>query len=1215
MPFRLNPQKPSEFLPKAYFLQSIERESFANFTRIFNAYKANFADLSAQNEDSIVANALNPFCANLGFATIIKEKQDGNSQIDLAIMKDKSVQVIIEAKTPENRAEFFSDSANLPSNPSANPPSNPTSNPESKTSNPSNPTANCKALHEAILYYFREREGKTPRGKPNIHIKFIIITNFTQFFIFKDGDFADLFYADKNIRAIFARFNKATKDFYDELKKYFESPAFLSKSANLNCLKLDINDESHAEIFYKIFHRDFLLCEFKNELAKDFNEHFYAELLHILGLRTAQTNGKIIIIPSQVRNTIYDLICARCGKSKAALDESVMKLIIIWLNRILFLKLIEANLVNFASKDSRKDSRFFEKINDFSDLGNLFFNIFAKTHAQRENGTFHDLPYLNSSLFDEQQIERDLMRIANLDEYKDAALSKFSDLNAPKIPLFKYLKDFLNSYNFGDKKDKEKLISASVLGKIFERINGYKDGAVYTDGNITSFMCKESLERVVLAKFNARFGFQCEDLRALRRRIDRDFDARESDFKSTLKSIKICDPAVGSGHFLVSALNEMVRIHAALGLLDFKCGGVEILNDELAIANFAYKRDDLATYEIQKGLFNLKKDIIENCLFGVDINPNSVEICKLRLWIELLKNSYYLRENDENFTPNLDSKIHQMQTLPNIDINIKCGNSLISRFALFGELKSAPNIKHKVREYKNLVRDYKDSSVRDLQVLSKDKILAQIADIKESFKLTLKDSKAQSEIQKAIDSHIAEFGRAKLNDEILLGFIKQQHFADFEGNLSESQIEKAIESAGKIRILREKLDLKLSGEEFKNAFEWRFEFPEVLDENGDFLGFDLVIGNPPYIRQEELGKSYKSQLNNAFKNLANFGKFYCASADILTYFFPKALDILKPHGELNFIVSNKFCRAGYGENLRRFLLENANLLHIVDLNGLRVFENVTVDVCIIAAKKAKSADLFTFQKAANKAELRDLAHLQRRALSKKSTLNISSFLFLNEEEIALKSKIEAIGAPLKSWDISIYRGVLTGYNEAFIIDSAKKDAILNACKDEDERARTKALLKPILRGRDIKRYAYEWAGLWLIGTFPALHLEIDEFPALKAFLENFMPRIKQSGEQGCRKKTSNKWFETSDQIAYWQNFEREKIVYPNMNKELLATLDRNQFYTNQKCFIVVGKNLAYLTAFLNSKAMFWYFKQIGATLGSSGYEMSKIFIEKLPIPK
>ena len=233
-----------------------------------------------------------------------------------------------------------------------------------------------------------------------------------------------------------------------------------------------------------------------------------------------------------------------------------------------------------------------------------------------------------------------------------------------------------------------------------------------------------------------------------------------------------------------------------------------------------------------------------------------------------------------------------------------------------------------------------------------------------------------------------------------------------------------------------------------------------------------------------------------------------------------------------------------------------------------------------------------------------------------------SWVILSPIEQSIKKKIESVGTPLKDWDINIYRGVLTGCNEAFIIDTAKRDEILANCQTEDERQRTAELIRPILRGRDIKRYGYEWANLWLIATFPSRHYDIDQYPSVKQYLLSFgIERLEQTGKTHivngdkvkARKKTNNKWFETQDSISYWEDFFKPKIIYPNMTKYMPFVFDDKMYLTNQKCFIITGKFVAYLTAFFNSSLFKYCFRDSFPELQGGTRELSKIFFDKIPV--
>ncbi|EAH4923196.1 class I SAM-dependent DNA methyltransferase [Campylobacter coli] len=1179
-----------DFFNPYYRKKQIMQNEFDIFNKALMQYLERLESSQSENEDYLVANALSPFLTMLNFKTHIKTKQKGKSEIDLSISKDefsKDLEVLIEAKKP-NSKEFITHTK-----------------------------VNSKALHETILYYFRNREY-------SFSLKFIIITDFYKFYIFKISEFEELFYKNPSFKKLFEEFCNPnslfkgnTEEFYKEVAKLIENSKENLKGFLIDLTFLKDKQKSNFKnlaSIYKTFHRDFLLGEFNPNDANSLNNAFYKELLYILGLYESKQNSKLIIAKSEEskeeQGTFYTAINS---KLKEENFETILKLLILWLNRILFLKLIESNLVRFNDDKNLKFLNF-KKIPDFDKLSELFFEVLAKEKSTRKKSEFAYLPYLNSSLFEKQSIENTL-EISSLSNdlklfyYKNTVL-KDDKCKAKKgqVGLLEYLFEFLDSFDFGSDDEQseilsqKELISSSVLGNVFEKLNGYKEGSFYTPSFITSYMCKESITKVVLDKFNAKFDLKATDISELRR------DLRKEDKnaqKELLNSIKICDPAVGSGHFLVSALNVMLSIYDELNLFDEEFY-LEVQNDEILITGrkgefIEYKRPSTPkdkAHLIQQELFHTKKDIIENNLFGVDINPNSCEITKLRLWIELLKHSFYQSFDDENY--------HDLKTLPNIDINIKCGNSLVSYFETGKSLSHYPNIKERMGKYKRIVKDYKEGFYTD-----KSRINQEIKNLKISFKNFCFADKFKKEMKSFNDKcekYSKKYGNFLAVDDENLKFFVSANLTLFDFDEKEA--------AKEFANLKKEYD-SIFNLESNHPFEWRFEFPEILDDDGNFKGFDLIIGNPPYIRQEEL-KELKPHLAKNYK-------VYKGTSDIYTYFYELGFNVLKDNGVLSYITSNKYTRAGYGEALREFLLKNVKVLEYTDLNGIKVFDSATVDTSILCFEKSKSKDnKFKYLSLSNEilktcaydiGLYKDFAEFSQNSLSKES------FTFSDENTSALKAKIERIGTPLKEWQgLNIYRGILTGYNEAFIITTEKRNEILANCKDEAEKERTAKLIRKMLRGRDIKRYSYEWAGLWVIGTFPSLKLDIEQYPALKQYLSQFLPRIEQSGEKGCRKKTSNKWFETQDNIAYYEEFEKEKIVYPNMNKEFIAFFDNEFFLLNQKCFILSHqsnnkKELLYLTALLNSNVNFYYFKQIGAKLGASGYEMSKIFVEKLPIPK
>ncbi len=694
-----------------------------------------------------------------------------------------------------------------------------------------------------------------------------------------------------------------------------------------------------------------MLDEFNPNDANSLNSAFYEELLYILGLCEVKESSKLLIKPSsQSANTLYNAILAKLSQDKQDF-ERVMSFVVLWLNRILFLKLIEANLVRFNDDESLKFLNP-NKVRNFKALSQLFFEILAKKPKDRANSTLGYLPYLNSALFQKQAIEREILDISALDDSATLpyfAKTQIKDKNAKKkagsVPLLVYIFEFLDAFDFGsDEKSPElalqkELISSSVLGLVFEKLNGYKEGSFYTPSFITSYMCRASLEKVILSKFNDKFKWQCEDLKALRERIDRDFSTKAQEFKAVLNSIRICDPAVGSGHFLVSALNEMIAIYHTLGLAQ-RLNPCEfaLLSDELVITKpngeiYAYKKPKIKNDEshaIQKALFTLKKQIIENNLFGVDINENSCEITKLRLWIELLKNSYYLQKDDEGFDENLNDEIHQMQTLPNIDINIKCGNSLISYFELNRSLTHYPNIKERMRKYKSVIKDYKEGFFDDKMRIEKE-----IKALKESFRtFCFKDkfNKETKAFTAKCEAYSKKYGNFLAKDDENLSLYIAQSFSFFDLDESKARLE--------FSALKKEYE-SIFNLESKKPFEWRFEFPEVLNENGEFMGFDLVVGNPPYVLILKEHKDY-IKYKQSYKT-ASGGKI-----NLYNLFFENSLKLIKLNGFLSFITPNTYLSGTDTKNLREILLNETSIYEIIEYTEKqKVFDKVTQAVATI----------------------------------------------------------------------------------------------------------------------------------------------------------------------------------------------------------------------------------------------------------------------------
>ncbi|MBM0596299.1 class I SAM-dependent DNA methyltransferase [Helicobacter pylori] len=1183
---------------KKYNPPTPTKETIEDFEKEINSLLEN---APRQDDEEFQKNEINKFLKNAyGYDC------NTNKKVDSAIYVDGKAWVLIEAKALNNRNEFPKDRENPLS----------------------------KAFCQMVFYFLKEIEN-------NNSLKHAIICNAHEFFLF---DCKDLLFLkdDKRIKQLHKNCaskegtDHSTKRFYSDLEEYLKKDF----KGELRYTYFNLNDDfKELPLIYQVLSQEVLLKQRKTLDANTLNKDFYEELLYILGLEEQNDKGKILIKQSRTQNSLSD---ALKEQYKDLDDEEVMALLIAWNNRILFLRLLESLLISF--EHFKEPFLTTENFKTFNALNTLFFEVLAKKNSERlseikEDKILQKIPYLNSSLFDKTPLESNgyeikLLNNKRLEIYPKSVLKKDNPKQEP-LPLLEYLFEFLHFYKFTttpedikDNKDTSEscLINPSVLGLVFEKLNGYKEGSFYTPSFITSYMCKESITPIVLDKFNAIYQWDCKDLEALKGKIDRNFsNEKAKEYLNTLLTLRICDPAVGSGHFLVSVLNEMVLIAYELGLIaSLYRHSLRLENDEIIIHHtqtgeiFNYKKphsENDPHHQIQKELFELKKGIIENCLFGVDINPNSCEITKLRLWIELLKYSYYIFEKGKN--------TNALETLPNIDINIKCANSLISRFNLNDDLKKIPNIKKKIQEYKDLVVQYKDPN--PLYPLNKQDLINKIQDLKNTFSLTLKDPKTKAELEKAIEKHIKKYNFFALDDKSLLDgldYFIPSLFGTLK--LSPKEEEEAFASYGRIRALRKKLDDALSGGEYHNAFEWRFEFPEVLDDEGNFLGFDCIIGNPPYIRQEHI-KDLKPLLEKQYQD------FYNSSSDIYTYFFALSYHLLKEKGFNAFITSNKYARAKYGTKLRELLLKKTTIVSYMELNALKVFESATVDTSIMSFIKQEppKESLFNYYEPTpdDKNDLKSARSLPMR----QNALSTESFIFANTTLLDLRDKMENIGTPLKDWGIQIYRGILTGCNEAFIIPTEKRDAILKNCddlqKDEkgmSERERTKELIKPILRGKDIKRYSYEWAGEWLINTHNGYTsafkskippIDIAKYPAIKAHLDAHYDTIATRCDQGDTPYHLRN-------CAYLEDFEKEKIVYGEIVQEPRFYLDNGEcglgfFYAEATSFILTGEHLHYLLGILHSKLITFAFKTFyaGGGLGESGYRYKKAFIERLPIPK
>ncbi|MEF2576443.1 MAG: Eco57I restriction-modification methylase domain-containing protein, partial [Bacteroidales bacterium] len=1073
-------------LNKAYRQVPVDRSVFDNFKAQLSNY---YGQISAIDTEEKIKGDLMDFLKFTFYGQNYKVSPNGD--IDCAIHLGANVTdpvgVIIEVKKPTNVTEMITKE-----------------------------DLNRKALQELLLYYLRERHIKK-----NIQLKQLIVTDAYEFFVFDAHEFERLFYSNKKLIKRFEEFNdgaltsEKTDFFYKEIAADFIANVL----DQITYTWFDIrkykhslntgNDKRIIELF-KFFSPEHLLKKrFQND-SNSLNTKFYSELLYIIGLEeVVEKDSKKHIITrrneaernqaSMLENTITILDSEdwldnvkdlhSFGKTRQEqLFGVALALTIGWANRVLFLKLLEAQLVKYHKGDRSYAFMRPSVIPDYDELNKLFFQVLAKRIADRSesiNSKYGKVPYLNSSLFEISQLERQTIRISSLDNselslFSGTALKDGQKPRYAKLPTLRYLLEFLDAYDFSSEGSEEvqeqakTLINASVLGLIFEKINGHRDGSVFTPGAVTMYMSQEAIRQTIVRRFNEEMGWSCKDYESLKNKDIEDY----AQANAIVDSIRVCDPAVGSGHFLVSVLNEVIRTKYDLGILIDGSGkrikkqdySIDIENDELLISDedgypVSYIPGNQECQRIQETLFNEKRKIIENCLFGVDLNPNAVNICRLRLWIELLKNAYYTKE----------SGYTELETLPNIDINIKAGNSLLHRFDLeqdISEILRKNGIS--IGAYRKAVSDYKNAHSKEEK-----------HDLEEYLR------RIKGNLRTQIGQNDPKLNRKHQLEAELNNLLEPQLFKISKKEQAQ-RYKQSKDLQIKIAKIQAEIDEIHDNKFFVGAFEWRIEFPEVLDEDGRFIGFDCVIGNPPYIQLQKMGADADSLQKMNYETYERTGDIYCL-------FYEMGMKLLKPGALLSFITSNKWMRAGYGEPLRKHLSSKYNPTLLIDFANNKIFDSATVLVNILSLEKCSNQGHTLSCSVEDGFDVSKLSdYVQTHAVSS-SFYASESWSILSDIERSIKAKIEAVGTPLKEWDIQINYGIKTGFNDAFIIDSVKRNEILNACHSEDERQRTAEIIRPILRGRDIKRYGYEFAGQYIIATFPSRQYNIDDYPALKEF--------------------------------------------------------------------------------------------------------------------
>lgn len=1151
----LSLQTPKRSLSKSFLRQRPVRDEF-------NKFRENLLILlskidSAEREENQKTH-IRDFLVNTYYKGLYEINTKDNK--DLVIHTGKSnkdsVSVIIETKRPGNRNEMITGK-----------------------------DPNSKAFQELVLYYMNERADEN-----NIDVKYCIATNINEWYVFDASVFEKYFYRNKDFLRQYEAWKKGQKVmgdtnlFYNDIAGPFidgikdEIPVTYFDLRDYEDVLKSSDPENERSIIplFKLFSPSHLLRIASADDSNKLDEKFYRELLHIIGLEETKEGSKNIIrrkekgnrdAGSLIENTISKLNILdsvdrvsdsiNYGDSKDEKNFNIaLELCITWINRILFLKLLEAQLLYYHS--GGKEYKFLnsDKLKDFDEVFSLFHHVLAVPSGEREPDVkkkFELIPYLNSTLFEISSLEKDAINISQLNDSLTLDLTGSTILKEIKketnsLPALDYLLKFLDAYDFASESSEDiqesskTLINASVLGKVFEKINGYRDGSIYTPGFITMYMCREAIRPAVTQKFREKYNWNIDSFDDLNNFMaDRRSGKDILEFNEVVNSLKICDPAVGSGHFLVSSLNEIIAVKSELGILADETGArltdhdVSIEQDELVITD---KHGDIFEYKVigdgrgkgfsvrpgiqkfQSVLFHEKQKIIENCLFGVDINQNSVKICRLRLWIELLKNAYY-RPPPSPLLGKEGVTTDELETLPNIDINIKCGNSLISRFPLDANLgKYGQNVKEILEQYGKNVREYKNEKNRE----KKKKIDGLIADLKKDIRTTISRN----------DPKLIKLNRLKGE---LDNLENQPELFDVTKKIQKETDAKKKKLRKEITKLYKEVEDIRSNAVYRNAFEWRFEFPEVLNEDGEYEGFDVVIGNPPYV----VLSSKNITLNYLSINYltASGGK-----VNLYKLFIERGISIQNKYSHLTFIVPNTYLTSGDSIETRKLLLDRTKILEIIEFTESdKVFEGVTQAVTILIFRNFNS-DNSPFKITTKK---------QGKSISLQSDFKLNEkFIFLPSNKVIDKIRKQNI----------FFKDVAEGFQGEINV-STKKDFFDKVKSDTN---------LPLIRGN-------------IIGAF------------------KFISEIKEY----CRSEIDTRNHYKIERVIFQEvsnQYQRRRIKAHLINPGYFCGHTTNYIFS-------VNEDISnkYLLALLNSKVVDYYFKYFNTT---NHIPIGKIKI--IPIP-
>jgi adenine-specific DNA-methyltransferase len=1226
-------------LPPAIKAFKPKKEDFERFKASFKSYCDRID--GAESEENLKTHLMDFLKPSFSPNHLIEQQE----RIDFVIRtagKNSPAAVLFETKRHANKADMISVS-----------------------------DCNRKAMHELILYYMRER------SLGNADIQKLLICTEHEFFVFEASEFERTFFRNRQFHKDFQdwaagkKSDKTTEFFYTQIAKLFIGASDVQIEATIFDLrdykKALEGDESGTALLplFKMLCPQNLLKKDLDSDSNNLNKLFYDELLHIIGLEERKEGPNRIIdrLEPEKRNvgSLLENAIARLRHEDGFNDPAIiqaygttnderafniaLELCLTWVNRLLFLKLLEAQVVKFHGGDANYRFLNVGMISDFEDMSDLFFMVLALKPTERpENiqAKYRKVPYLNSSLFEKSRLEQ-LLGIGGLNNKFGLPLFKNTILKTSdgrrregKSTGLAYLLAFLDAYDFGSvgsselREESKTIINAAVLGLIFEKINGYKEGAIFTPGYVTMYMSRKVIEKATLEAFgreNAKW--QLNDIEDLRNNITDRSKASVLKLNSVIDGLKICDPAVGSGHFLVSCLNELIALKSRLGILADEQGNrlsdytIEVDNDELIILKadsgeaFSYQVSTGVVPQhlqhVQKTIFGEKQKLIENCLFGVDINANSVHICQLRLWIELLKSAYYR-----------DAAEGDLETLPNIDINIKCGNSLLSRFKLDQNLSDAFNkAKLTVMDYRRLVAEYKRT--RDKAV--KRALQSQIDRAKARFQ-----EESLGNLKKRLDAEMASLKVQEAQEDLFV--LGEEQELEKQKKLSEIR-----EQISNLEARQEKL---LQNRIFMSALEWRFEFPEVLDDKGNFVGFDIIIANPPYMRVQEIEATQTLQKEFYERDFSTARGSY----DLANLFFELAMRLSKRNGNNNiFIFPHKLFNSANGASLREYLINTRAIKQITHFGANQVFDSAITYTCI-ALFNSRPTDTFRFKRfslgdafkneLANDSSYADLTYKDIATAS--DLYGNNQWIFFDEPDgFKAFAKMFAKSTSLSA-KLSVFVGLQTSRDTLYVArklsetknhytilvnPDGRTDKPLVATR---EFVVEKKFFRPFLMGKDVHRfqtvntdrlvffpyYVNAQADLVRIGDLK------KNYPKTYDFVMANKPSF-ESREKGKAKKLKE-WYA----YIYEKNltkFDQDKLIsmeicssHPNI------TINRSKVYHSTTVYSLAsiddaGPSYEFLLGVLNSRLFWWFLKSTGDTLQGDARRMKTNYINPFPMPE